>query len=223
MDLMNPGESRRRMLAGELYYAFAPDLTEDRRRCKVACHAYNTANASGAPRRTLVELWKEIVGDKTPLPPEGSPEEIEALRAYPWNDGPIKFDYGYNCKFGPGVYINSNCTFLDTCIITIGARTLIGPNCSFYAATHPVDPAVRNGVLGPEYGKPITVGEDCWFGGNVIVLPGVTIGRGVTIGAGSVVTKDVEDFVVVAGNPARVIKRLENTLDKKEDAEEAKA
>jgi acetyltransferase-like isoleucine patch superfamily enzyme len=107
------------------------------------------------------------------------------------------------------VYINNSCTFLDTCTISIGSRTLIGPNCSFYAATHPIDPFVRNGLSGPEAGKPITVGEDCWFGGNVVVCPGVTIGRGVTVGAGSVVTKDVEDFVVVAGNPARVIKRLE--------------
>lgn len=68
---------------------------------------------------------------------------------------------------------------------------------------------VRNGTNGPEGGKPITVGEDCWFGGNCIVLPGVTIGKGVTIGAGSVVTKDVPDYVVVAGNPARVIKKIE--------------
>jgi acetyltransferase-like isoleucine patch superfamily enzyme len=116
-------------------------------------------------------------------------------------------------RIAPQVYINSNATFLDVCPITIGSRTLIGPNCSFFAATHPIDPFVRNGLNGPELGKPITIGEDCWFGGNVTVLPGVTIGRGVTVGAGSVVTKDVEDFVVVAGNPARVVKRL-NVADK---------
>ena len=123
-------------------------------------------------------------------------------------------------RFGSSVYINSNCTFLDTCTITIGARTLIGPNCAFYSATHPVDPFVRNGLSGPEAGKPITVGEDCWFGGSVVVCPGVTIGRGVTVGAGSVVTKDVEDFVVVAGNPARVIKRLDvkEQLEREEKA-----
>lgn len=83
---------------------------------------------------------------------------------------------------------------------------------------------MRCGVLGPEYGKPITIGEDCWIGGNVVVLPGVTIGRGVTVGAGSVVTKDVEDYVVVAGNPARVIRRLENPSTKGEEQEvDAKA
>jgi len=94
-------------------------------------------------------------------------------------------------RLGKGVYINFNCTFLDTCLITIGARTLIGPNCSFYAATHPVDPFLRNGIKGPELGKPITIGEDCWFGGNVIVLPGVTA------------------FHSAAGNPARIIRKIE--------------
>lgn len=93
-------------------------------------------------------------------------------------------------------------------MITIGARTLIGPGCSFYSATHPLDPFLRNGTQGPELGKPINVGEDCWFGGSCIILPGVTIGRGVTVGAGSVVTKDVSDFCVVAGNPARVVKTI---------------
>ena len=78
---------------------------------------------------------------------------------------------------------------MDTCIISIGARTIVGPNCSFYSGTHPLDPALRNGLLGPENGKEIHIGEDCWFGGNVIVLPGITIGRGCTVGAGSVVTK----------------------------------
>ncbi|KAL6410677.1 maltose O-acetyltransferase [Ilyonectria robusta] len=112
-------------------------------------------------------------------------------------------------RIGEGAFINFNSTWIDTCLITIGARTLIGPNCSFYSGTHPLDPEVRNGTRGPESGKPITVGEDCWFGGNCIVLPGVTIGRGVTVGAGSVVTKDVPDRVVVAGNPARVIRKLD--------------
>lgn len=112
-------------------------------------------------------------------------------------------------RLGKGVYVNSCSTWIDTCTIDIGARTLIGPNCSFYSGNHPLDPFLRNGTRGPEAGKPIKIGEDCWLGGNVVVLPGVTIGRGVTVGAGSVVTKDVPDFVVVAGNPARVLRKLE--------------
>lgn len=103
--------------------------------------------------------------------------------------------------------MNANSTWVDTCLITVGSRTLIGPNCSFYSGTHPTDARVRNGTNGPEDGAPITIGEDCWFGGNCIVLPGVTIGRGTTIGAGSVVTKDVPPNVVAVGNPARVLKK----------------
>jgi acetyltransferase-like isoleucine patch superfamily enzyme len=124
-------------------------------------------------------------------------------------------------RFGTNVYINSNATFIDTCAITIGARTLIGPNCAFYSGGHPLDPAVRNGTKGPEFGKPIVIGEDCWLGGSVVVLPGVTIGRGVTVGAGSVVTRDVEDYVVVVGNPARVVRRLEKPGHGKEQNPQA--
>ncbi|KAK4146696.1 maltose O-acetyltransferase [Dichotomopilus funicola] len=207
-NTIDPIENRRRMAAGDLYYAFVPDLTADRFRCKVACGAYSVQDAAGAPRRKLVELMKDIFNDKTPLPAPNAPEEEAIFDQYPWIDGPVKFDYGTQVKFGPGVYINSNCTFIDTMPITIGARTLVGPNCSFYSGTHPTDSQLRNGMRGPESGKPITIGEDCWLGGNVTVLPGVTIGRGVTVGAGSVVTKDVEADVVVVGNPARVVKRL---------------
>lgn len=118
-------------------------------------------------------------------------------------------DYGHNVRLGANVYVNANSTWIDTCTIAVGARTLIGPNCSFFSGTHPLDPAVRNGTRGPELGKPIVVGEDCWIGGNVIVLAGVTIGNGSTVGAGSVVTKDVPPRVVVVGNPARVLRKIE--------------
>lgn len=107
------------------------------------------------------------------------------------------------------MFINANSTWIDTCEISIGARTLVGPNCSFFSGTHPLNPSVRNGTRGPETGKPIHIGPDCWLGGNVIVLPGVNIGNGATIGAGSVVTKDVPPYTVVAGNPARIIRTIE--------------
>jgi acetyltransferase-like isoleucine patch superfamily enzyme len=125
------------------------------------------------------------------LPPAAPTTEADAVlfASEPWVNAPIHVDYGCNIKLGAGVFLNFNTTFVDTCPITIGARTIVGPNCSFYSGTHPLDPALRNGTEGPELGKEIYVGEDCWFGGNVIVLPGVRIGKGCSIGAGSVVTK----------------------------------
>lgn len=122
-------------------------------------------------------------------------------------------DYGYNVRLGKNVFVNFNSVFLDTCLITIGSRTLVGPNVSFYSATHPLDPAIRQGTRGPELGKEIHVGEDCWIGGGVIICPGVTIGRGSVVGAGSVVTKSVPDFTVVAGNPAKTIRKIETPMD----------
>ncbi|APA15089.1 hypothetical protein sscle_14g098590 [Sclerotinia sclerotiorum 1980 UF-70] len=209
MEGIDEVENEAKMLKGELYYAFVPKLVEKRNRCHFACKKFNSAG--DASRRKLVEMWKDIIDDKTPLPPAGATDEedFRILGDEPYIDGPINVDYGINLRLGKGVYINFNCVFLDTCLITIGARTLIGPSCSFYAATHPLDPFVRDGTNGPELGAPITVGEDCWFGGSVTVCPGVTIGRGCTIGAGSVVTKDVPDFHVAAGNPARIIRKIE--------------
>jgi len=152
-----------------------------------------------------------VIGDKTPLPPPAStPEEDDALfEDDPIVERPVRMDYGTNLRFGSNVYINSNATFIATCLISIGSRTMFGPNVSLYSGAHPLDPFLRNGTRGPELGKPITIGEDCWLGGNVVVVPGVTIGRGATVGAGSVVTKDVPPFHCVAGNPARIIRKIE--------------
>lgn len=76
--------------------------------------------------------------------------------------GPIRADYGFNIKLEDNAQVNFNSTFIDTCPIRIGARTLVGPNCSFFSASHPLDPALRMGMEGPELGKPINIGEDCW-------------------------------------------------------------
>ncbi|XRM44437.1 hypothetical protein ABZX51_007575 [Aspergillus tubingensis] len=108
-------------------------------------------------------------------------------------------DYGYNVKVGEGAFINFDCVIIDTCLVTIGARTLFGPKVSLYSGTHPLDPAVRNGTEGPESGKEIHIGEDCWLAGNVTVLPGVTIGKGAVIGAGSVVTKVRSRLLTIPG------------------------
>ncbi|KAF2836839.1 acetyltransferase, CysE/LacA/LpxA/NodL family [Patellaria atrata CBS 101060] len=222
-------ENKQKMLRGDLYHAFTPELIAARARCSHAADRFNKAGE--VSRRRMVELWRDVIDDKTPLPPPAVTEaEDDALfETEPWIQPPIQIDYGTNVRVGPGVFLNFNTTILDTCLVSIGARTLVGPNVSFFSGTHPLDPELRNGTKGPELGKEIHIGEDCWIGGNVIILPGVRLGRGVVVGAGSVVTKSVEDLCVVAGNPARVIRRIEAGKEKekyegaevamKEDAE----
>lgn len=118
----------------------------------------------------------------------------------------FKFDYGWNIHIGNHFYGNYDMTFLDTCLITIGEHCYFGPNVGLYTPIHPLDSVKRNADV--ELGAPITIGNSCWFGGRVTVLPGVTLGNNVVVGAGSVVTKSFGDNVVIAGNPARVIKQI---------------
>lgn len=209
-------ENKRLALTGQLHYSFTPEMTLARARCKQACTHFN--NAGPAPRRRFVQLWREINEDTTPLPPllPDPAEDAALFDEEPWIEAPIRIDYGHNVHLGRNVYINFNCTITDTCPVTIGSRTLIAPNVSLYAATHPLDPELRNGTKGPELGKAITIGEDCWIGGDATILPGVTIGRGATIGAGSVVTRDVPAFCVAAGNPASVLRKIETKMEQKE-------
>ena len=130
-----------------------------------------------------------------------------------WIEPPFFCDFGDNISFGPGCFVNLNCVILDGAPVEIGAGTLLGPGVQIYATSHPLDPDARifeqDGM--PSYtttAKPISIGEKVWIGGGAIILPGVRIGDGTTIGAGSVVTKDVPERVFAAGNPARVIREL---------------
>lgn len=209
---MAMSENKQKMLKGELYHAFTPELVRERRRCRDACQ--RLIDARQVSRRRQVELWRDINGDTSPIPAQlADPEEDAALfDDEPWVEAPIHIDYGTNVRLGSNVYLNNNCTIIDTCLVSIGSRTLVAPNVSFYSGTHPLDPQLRNGTRGPETGKEIHVGEDCWIGGGAIILPGVSIGRGSTVGAGSVVTKDVPAFHVVAGNPARMIRKIETNM-----------
>lgn len=113
-------------------------------------------------------------------------------------------DYGYNIIIGENFYSNHNLVILDPAKVTFGNNVFIGPNCGFYTAGHPLDIETRN--KGIEYARPITVGNNVWFSGNITVLPGVNIGDNCTIGAGSVVTKDIPANSIAVGNPCKVIK-----------------
>ena len=98
---------------------------------------------------------------------------------------------------------------LDCAIVTIGDRTKFGPGVSIFAATHPTAVQPRRDRDGHDYSKAVKIGKDCWIGGNTVILPGVTIGDGVTVGASSVVTKDIPGFSIAVGSPARVIKKVD--------------
>lgn len=135
---------------------------------------------------------------------------------------PFICDYGCNISMGSNVSVNMNCTFVDCNKITIGNHVLIASNVQIYTATHPVELADRltpnwsmesGGYFCRTYALPVTIGDGCWIGGGVIILPGVTIGEGTVIGAGSVVTKDIPENCVAVGNPCRVIRRINEEKD----------
>lgn len=123
-----------------------------------------------------------------------------------WINPPFYCDYGFNIEVGRNLFINYNCTILDVAKVNIGDNVLIAPNVSIYTAGHPLHADTRK--TGYEYGIPVTIGDNVWIGGNSIIMPGVTVGCNSVIGAGSVVTKNVPDWTIVAGNPARVIRKI---------------
>lgn len=175
--------------AGELYLSADPELTAERVKAKKLCADYNAIEYNDYQK-------KERLLDRL-LALRGENAFIEAN---------FFCDYGYNIIIGDNFYANHNLVILDCAEVTFGDNVFIGPNCGFYTAGHPIDAAQRNSGL--EYAKPIKVGSDVWIGGNVCVMPGVTIGDNVVIGGGSVVTEDIPSGVVAAGNPCRVIRKI---------------
>jgi len=120
---------------------------------------------------------------------------------------PFTCDYGKNITIGKNSFINHNCTILAQAKVTIGKDVRIAPNVSIYTVGHAQNPRKRK--EGYSYAKKIIIKDNVWIGGNVVILPGVTIGENSIIGAGSVVNKDVAKNVVIAGNPAKVIREIE--------------
>jgi len=177
------------MLAGLPYNPDDDELEEDRQRSQSLCQTLNAL--SPRDERARLEVLAELFG-----------RPVEAIIR-----SPFFCDYGYNVEIGKGVFINFNCVILDTYRVAIGDRTLLGPNVQLLAALHPMDVEERR--TGIESGRAVVIGEDVWLGGGVIVCPGVTISDGTVVGAGSVVTRSLPARVFAAGNPCRVIRKLD--------------
>ena len=126
---------------------------------------------------------------------------------------PFYCDYGFHIEVGKKFYANYNCTILDVAKVVIGDNCQMAPNVAIYTAGHPIHPVTRSSAY--EYGKEVTIGDNVWLGGNTVVCPGVHIGNNVVIGAGSVVTKNIPDWCVAAGNPCKVIKKITDDDKKK--------
>lgn len=181
---------KEKMLSGQLYDAFwNKELANDRLRAKSLCHKYNALSPEKLEERK--NILKELLG-KT--------RENFTIEQNFW------CDYGYNIEVGENFYANHDCVMLDPAKIIFGDNVFIAPQCGFYTAGHPLDTNERNSGL--EYAYPIKVGNNVWFGGHVSVMPGVTIGDNVVIGAGSVVTKDIPSNVLVVGNPCKVLRKI---------------
>ena len=188
INSLNMKTEKEKMLSGENYFSNDKELTLDRNRVKKLLHKLNVVEylMNGNARAILRELL---------------PNAHKRIYIEP----PFHCDYGYNIHLGEKVYFNVNCVVLDAAKVTIGSNVFIGLGVHIYTATHPTNAVERQTV---EFAKPVSIGNDCWIGGNAIIFSGVTIGDGCTIGAGSVVTKDIPANSLAVGNPAKVIKKL---------------
>jgi maltose O-acetyltransferase len=179
---------KEKMLAGELYDPLDAELTRERQRAREICRELNASSPGDVTTRT--HLIATLLRATTDL----------------WLEPPFYCDYGSNISVGRKVFFNFNCVVLDVMKVTIGNDTLFGPAVQIYTAMHPIDADERR--RGLEFAKPVTIGNDVWIGGAVVICPGVTIGDRAVIGAGSIVTRDVPADAFAAGNPCRVIRML---------------
>lgn len=180
---------KEKLQAGELYNGNDKELVAERINAKKLCEEYNAVTYNDFQKRErLLNRLLALKGENT------------------WIEPNFFCDYGYNIIMGDNFYSNHNLVILDCAEVIFGDNVFIGPNCGFYTAGHPLDYKMRN--YGLEFAKPIKVGSNVWIGGNVCVMPGVTIGDNVVIGGGSVVTKDIPSGVVAVGNPCKPVKEI---------------
>ena len=180
---------RERMRAGDSYVADDPELVAESRRAVTLREEYNRSSVNEPhERRRILDALLGACGDAVEIRP------------------PFYCDYGKNIRIGARTFVNFDLKALDVAAITIGADVQIGPSVQLLTPTHPLDAAPRRAKL--EAAKPITIGDNAWLGGGVIVCPGVTIGENTVVGAGSVVVKDLPANVLAVGNPARVVRSL---------------
>lgn len=180
---------KEKLAAGELYNGNDSELVSERVTAKKLCMEYNSATYNDYTKRErILDRLLSFKGENT------------------WIEPNFFCDYGYNIFIGDNFYSNHNCVILDCAEVTFGDNVFIGPNCGFYTAAHPLDHKTRNSGL--ESAKPIKVGNNVWIGGNVCVMPGVTIGDNSVIGAGSVVTKDIPAGVLAVGNPCKPVREI---------------
>lgn len=189
IDETDTRSQKERMIAQQPYLASDPELVADRHACRVTMKALNNALPHS-------DEWRDAISR---LAPNAAP----GVHLEP----PFFCDYGYNLYLGKNFYCNFGCTILDVAKVTIGDNCMLAPNVQIYTATHPVDAALR--ISGVEYGYDVTIGNNVWIGGGSIICPGVTIGDNTVIGAGAVVTKSLPANVVAVGNPAKVIRTIE--------------
>lgn len=179
---------KEKMLAGELYNAADPQLVKERQEAHGLCLHLNRLPEEYTEERSFIL------------------EKLFQKASNVFIQSPFFCDYGYNIKLGKNVYFNFNCVILDVMPITIGSNVLIGPSVQIYTASHPLDADARRTAL--ESAKSIEIGDDVWIGGGSIICPGVKIGARSVIGAGSIVTKDIPEDTLAAGNPCRVIRQI---------------
>lgn len=174
---------------------------------------YRTGPGSDIKAKQELDRARELCALCNRLLPSQDEERLALLRQLLgrtgdrfWIGHNFWCDFGSNIELGENFFANHDLVILDCAKVIFGRNCFVGPQCGFYTAAHPLDAAQRN--AGMQYALPITVGDDVWFGGHVSVLPGVNIGAGAVIGAGSVVTRDIPSGVVAAGNPCRVLREI---------------